>query len=209
MPRSVNELRYAGVRDVTDLTDGEIKTIAAFVMQNERNFNNPQYLEIGVLAGTTIRYCKQYTTKTHFTGIDLFESWMPDPTNTHISDTFNKSDVEMIVGDRATFLMGDSKNVLQDLIASGHENKYQFIFIDGNHSYEATKQDFELAKYLVAKNGFIAFHNASSHMGPDFEQYVTRDGGPWAVTQEIIVNGSFKLVADIDRLKVFKECYKS
>ena len=204
MTRSYAEIQNASVREVTDLTDGEIKTLASYVITNELRNPNARYLEVGVLAGTTIRYCKQYTKTTQFVGIDLFEDFIEVGNNTHISDTFRKEDVERKVGERATFLKGDSKIVLAKLIEN-NSDKFDFIFIDGNHTYEATRNDFELAQHLLAPNGQIAFHNASSHMGPDFELYVTKDGGPWLVTQEIKCNPEWRLISEIDRLTVFKK----
>ena len=37
--------------------------------------------------------------------------------------------------------------------------KIDFLFIDGDHSYEGVKKDFELYFPLVAENGIIAFHD--------------------------------------------------
>lgn len=34
-----------------------------------------------------------------------------------------------------------------------------FLFIDGDHSYQGVKQDFEMYKKLVRPGGFIAFHD--------------------------------------------------
>lgn len=39
------------------------------------------------------------------------------------------------------------------------EYKLDFLFIDGDHSYEGVKKDFELYAPLVKKNGLIAFHD--------------------------------------------------
>lgn len=35
----------------------------------------------------------------------------------------------------------------------------QFAFLDGDHSYESTKKDFELVSPWMAENGIIAFHD--------------------------------------------------
>lgn len=40
-----------------------------------------------------------------------------------------------------------------------HGRKIDFLFIDGDHSYEGVKQDFEVFSPLVKKNGLIAFHD--------------------------------------------------
>lgn len=201
--RSWNELANAGPRGVTDLTDGEIKTIAAFVVMNEQKNPDATYLEIGVLAGSTIMFCKQYTKTTQFFGVDLFEDYRPDPNNTHISDTFRMEDVARRVGNRATFMKGNSYDILPTI-----NNTFDFVFIDGNHTYLATKQDFCQAAPLVKKGGYVAFHNASAHLGPDFEQYVIRDGGPLKICQEILMlDMDWKLVESVDRLRVFKKMY--
>lgn len=34
-----------------------------------------------------------------------------------------------------------------------------FLFIDGDHTYEGVKSDYEMYSKLVSKNGFIAFHD--------------------------------------------------
>jgi spermidine synthase len=196
--RDINEPPKAGERGITDLTDGEVKTIAAFVITNEKRKTNARYLEIGVLAGATIRFCKKYTQSTQFVGVDLFEDFISANNNTHISGTFRRDDVLNYLGDRVTLVKGDSHQVLPTL-----EGTFDHIFIDGNHTYEATLKDFNNAQKLLAPGGQISFHNASPHLGPDFELYITVDGGPWLVTQEIVASKEWDMVAEVDRLRVF------
>lgn len=38
-------------------------------------------------------------------------------------------------------------------------NEYDLIFIDGNHSYESVKKDFEIYKCLKSNDGIIIFHD--------------------------------------------------
>jgi len=40
-----------------------------------------------------------------------------------------------------------------------------FLFIDGDHSYEGVKQDYEMYREFVAPGGLIAFHDIQ-HLGP-------------------------------------------
>ena len=42
-------------------------------------------------------------------------------------------------------------------------NKIDFLFIDGDHSYEGVKKDFERYKPLVRDGGIIAFHDIVSN----------------------------------------------
>ena len=38
-----------------------------------------------------------------------------------------------------------------------------FLFVDGDHSYDATKKEFDMYSPLVGKNGMIAFHDIAGH----------------------------------------------
>ncbi len=181
-----------------DLTVGELRTLVAFVTRIDRlRPDHPKYLEIGVWGGGTIKTLLNFTTHTTFTGIDLFEDFQLASDNTHGSGTFRCADVQAFLGARAHMLKGNSADILPTL-----SEIFDFIFIDGNHTYAATMTDFELAQGLVGPEGFIAFHNASAHLDPDFS-YVTRDGGPWAVTEQVKLNAQWRLVADVERLRVF------
>lgn len=42
-----------------------------------------------------------------------------------------------------------------------------FLFIDGDHSYEAVRRDFELYEPLVRPGGLVAFHDVSIRTTPD------------------------------------------
>lgn len=40
---------------------------------------------------------------------------------------------------------------------------FDFIFIDGDHSYEGVKKDFELYKKLLSPRGYIGFHDIDAN----------------------------------------------
>jgi len=44
------------------------------------------------------------------------------------------------------------------------EDKIDFLFIDGDHSYEGVKKDFEIYSPLVKEGGIIAFHDIKQFM---------------------------------------------
>lgn len=44
-----------------------------------------------------------------------------------------------------------------------NDKKIDFLFIDGDHTYEGVKKDFEMYSPLVKKNGIIAFHDIVIH----------------------------------------------
>jgi len=54
------------------------------------------------------------------------------------------------------------------------ENKIDFLFIDGDHTYEGVRKDFEMYSPLVKENGIIAFHDIAIHapeIGSDVDKF--------------------------------------
>jgi len=68
-------------------------------------------------------------------------------------------------------IQGDSHSIetLRKIEGILRDDKVDFLFIDGDHSYEGVKKDFEMYSPLVRKGGIIAFHD----IVPD---YYTRYG---------------------------------
>lgn len=52
-----------------------------------------------------------------------------------------------------------AKRVVEFILDHTGIGEIDFLFIDGDHSYEGVKADFEMYSPLVAKNGIIAFHD--------------------------------------------------
>jgi predicted O-methyltransferase YrrM len=74
-------------------------------------------------------------------------------------------------------------------ILSGRE--LDFLFIDGDHSYEGVKQDFEMYSPMVRKGGLVAFHEIAGPGGerargvPSFWREVRSTGASY---QELVAN---------------------
>ena len=65
---------------------------------------------------------------------------------------------------RLTLLRGDSHcptNLAK--ATSAIEGELDFLFIDGDHTYEGVKKDFEMYSPLVRKGGLVAFHDICGH----------------------------------------------
>jgi predicted O-methyltransferase YrrM len=58
-------------------------------------------------------------------------------------------------------IQGDSHNIktLRKIKEILKDNSVDFLFIDGDHSYEGVKKNFEMYSPLVRKGGIIAFHD--------------------------------------------------
>ena len=66
---------------------------------------------------------------------------------------------------RIYLLRADSHNpaTLEKVMLILGNRKIDFLFIDGDHSYEGVKKDFEMYSPLVRKGGIIAFHDIVEH----------------------------------------------
>lgn len=68
-------------------------------------------------------------------------------------------------GQRINLLRVDSHNprTLEKVKKILDNKKVDFLFIDGDHSYEGVKKDFNMYSSLVRKGGIIAFHDIVKH----------------------------------------------
>ncbi len=184
----------------SDLLDSEKYALLAILKRLEQTDGGRfEYLEIGIFGGGTMQFLKKHTSRVSFTGVDLFEEFQGSADNTHVSGTFTQEAVQQYLGSEVTLIKGDSMKVLPSL-----QKKYHLIFIDGNHSYQATLEDFRNSLHLLAPGGYVGFHNCSAHLWPD-RDYIQSDGGPWAVTQEVRKMAQFQLEIDIDRIRIFSQ----
>jgi predicted O-methyltransferase YrrM len=63
-------------------------------------------------------------------------------------------------GQKLTLLRGDSHSPdTCEKVSAALDGPADFILIDGDHSYEGAKQDFELYRHLLGEHGFLAFHD--------------------------------------------------
>ena len=78
--------------------------------------------------------------------IPLYKSFARKNSKIHLirADSHNQETLEKV------------KNILND-------KKIDFLFIDGDHSYQGVKKDFEMYDSLVRKGGIIAFHDICFH----------------------------------------------
>jgi len=68
-------------------------------------------------------------------------------------------------GQHLTLLRGDSHSPSSFSKAKFalHGGMLDFLFIDGDHTYEGVKHDFEMYSPLVRKGGLVAFHDICGH----------------------------------------------
>lgn len=82
-----------------------------------------------------------------------------------------------------------------------NESDFDFIFIDGDHSYEGLKGDWESWSPLVKSGGIIALHDSVDSGEPHMA-----GAGSLRYTEEIISKDSrFKLLKEVRTLSVFRK----
>jgi cephalosporin hydroxylase len=73
----------------------------------------------------------------------------------------------------------------------------RLLFIDGDHRYEAVKQDFELWSPHVAAGGCVVFDDATEHY-PGVVQFINElraDGAHWQYQQKTASTETFRKIA--------------
>jgi len=83
------------------------------------------------------------------TAIDLFEDGNGD-----FLHSFMKTIESMQVSDYITPLKGRSDEIVRQW-----HRPIRLLFIDGDHSYEGVKMDYDLWSPFVSLHGFVAFHD--------------------------------------------------
>jgi len=75
-----------------------------------------------------------------------------------------------------------------------------FLFIDGNHSYEGLRADWESWAPLIASGGLVALHDSRSTASRNLETV-----GSCVFTKQVISHDPrFKFVEAVDSLSVFR-----
>jgi len=128
----------------------EIKSLAEEVKQ----YAPHTVVEIGTSTGGTLYIWSRYLNCRRIISINLPTDFFYPEQKIKFFKLFN-TNVEY------HFLRNDSHNkeTVNMLVQILKEDKINFLFIDGDHSYEGVKQDFEMYKQFVSGRGIVAFHD--------------------------------------------------
>ena len=132
----------------------EITQLAKFVYELQPKV----VVEIGTKFGGTFKIWNEVTNAKTIS-IDLVNGIHGGVTR---DDVNNRNEYFInLYGSRCNFIEGDShQDLTYDLLVNVLKGqKIDFLFIDGDHTYEGVKQDYEMYKELVSDNGYIAFHD--------------------------------------------------
>jgi hypothetical protein len=148
-------------------------------------------VEIGVLNGQTTKFILE-NTKAKVYGIDPI---IPDSMNSALIGDENKIKELEKVYPNFTFIKDYSYNVVENW-----NKEIDYIFIDGDHTYDAVKQDFEQWYPHVKVGGIISIHDSSANRGgPSFWP------GPSKLADELILDPRVEYIETLTALTVFKK----
>lgn len=115
----------------------QIESEFVSLLNHLRNMGTKDVIEIGAYSGGST-YCFREICDGEIISIDIdHKANLPD----------------------VTYIKGKSSEAIKEVRKALNKRKVDFIFIDGDHSYEGVKKDFEYYKGLVRKGGFIALHD--------------------------------------------------
>jgi cephalosporin hydroxylase len=150
------------------------KRLEILVLLEKLKIKKPRYiLEIGTAYGGTLFLVSRVADRNAIiisldlpSGIgDGFPQW-----KTPLFKTFSLPNQNIYL------VRGNSHNIstVKKIQVLLNGNKLDFLFIDGDHSYEGVKRDFKLYSPLVKKSGIIALHDIVDFRPKDFEMNVNR-----------------------------------
>lgn len=177
------ELRWSHARE------GSIKFTDAYILKQILHKYKPAtILEIGSFLGFSTRWLleitKSWNAKVTAVDPNIRHRVFDDPHSILVkfNSRFYPDRLEIVCG----FLGSYDDNIYYDyehfqpkkersqvdellkhrlIIGKSWNRKFDFIFIDGDHSYESVMNNFEIATGLLNDGGSISFHDALSWMG--------------------------------------------
>lgn len=85
-------------------------------------------------------------------------------------------------------------NLNSETASKGWNKEVSLLWIDGDHSYDFAKRDFESWKAFVVNDGIIALHDSTE-----------RNLGPRRVVDEALASGEFMEIAKVDSTTVLRK----
>jgi predicted O-methyltransferase YrrM len=130
-------------------------------ISGDRDAKTLSMIEIGSYTGESTRIFASYFGEV--VSIDPFENDydVNDAACHHadFNDVYNKFLENMQSFDNVTNIRKKSDDAITDLI----EKKYDFVYIDGMHTYDQVKKDIINYKDLIKPGGFIGGHDYSGY----------------------------------------------
>ena len=149
-------------------------------------------IEIGVLNGETSKIFCKANKVTPIIGIDPI---IPDSMNSNLIGDIQK--IKEIEANHSNyrFINDFSFNVVKTW-----DQKIDYLFIDGDHTYDSVKNDFESWFPFVVFGGIIALHDSACNRGgPNFWP------GPSQLADELLTDNRLTYLETVYTMTIFKK----
>ena len=165
---------------------GEAKAHIKYALQAQ-----DAIVEIGVLFGTTTKILLD-NSKCLVYGIDPI---IPDSMDDKLIGSVEKINELRVNNSRFIFIQDYSYNVIKNW-----KQLIDYIFIDGDHRYDAVRQDFNDWFPHVKQSGIIAFHDSALYRGgPRWWE------GPSRLADELLKDSRLEYLETINAMTIFKK----
>jgi len=85
-------------------------------------------------------------------------------------------------------------NISSEVVSKGWSQPISLLWIDGDHSYEGTRRDFDCWAKFVIPTGFIAFHDS-----------LDEKLGPKKLIDEVLSSGQYQKLSQVDLITVLQK----
>lgn len=145
-----------------------------------------EIVEIGSRSGKSTAYLARVARNLGRAPIYAIDLWDEAGTNWNRSGTYERF-TAMLAGldlhEMVRPLRGDSRQ-----IGAAWQSPIALLFIDGDHSYEGARADYELFSPHVVPGGILAFHDSHHQRYPDVRrviQEIVIPSGLWSEPYEL------------------------
>ena len=131
-----------------------------------KKIENPKILEIGVFKGDFLDYIVE-NCNGEIDAVDIFEGETVSGDcdgNNVISYNIGNSYYELLEKYKNNSKVKLHKSYSTQFFENTENNKYDIIYIDGDHSYNGVKNDLKNAFEKIKHNGYIMGHNYEMNM---------------------------------------------
>jgi Methyltransferase domain len=170
-------------RLASSTSDAVFRTLVArsLVERLRDTGRGPSVLEIGVLYGVNSALMWDVVASgsgsMHQTLLDLYdgyyESSQPDRfTGLVVTEAITRENMRRVGAGANDFCVVKGSSYDDSTVAAVSDRSYELLLIDGDHSYEGVKNDFDRYSPLVAEDGIVLVDDYGSPSWPDVGRYV-------------------------------------
>jgi predicted O-methyltransferase YrrM len=116
----------------------------------------------------------------HIYSVDIFKGGKLDPSHSRALEVIEKFNVS----DKITLCRGTTREVVKSM----WNQKFKFVFIDADHTYEGVLNDFKDWSRLIGRGGFVGFHDTNQEFSHRVLAEELLDNPDWFEHKHLHIN---------------------